>query len=72
MKQLIMILIQFKQWILCVFIVCLYYLNRKLHLKVVNSSFWYHIYYKHTTKHKTDLEKVREGVLRVRKESIGR
>ena len=71
MKQLINLLVQLKQWILSVIITCLYYLNRKLHLKVVNSSFWFNIYYKHTTQHKADLKRVNEGVLRIRKESIG-
>lgn len=40
-------------------------------IKFYNGSFYYHIYYKHTKKHKADLEAIRQRVLAVRKREIG-
>jgi len=45
-----------KQKILYIFISIIYYLNKTLHMKIVNSSLWYNIYYKHTTKCKKELK----------------
>ena len=45
---------------------------KKLHIKIVNSWLWYHLYYKHTKRHKLELEEVRNNVLKLRKGIIGR
>lgn len=39
---------------------------------IYNTSWWFHIYYKHTKQHKDDLKRVKESVLAVRKRAIGR
>jgi hypothetical protein len=44
----------------------------KLLIKVVNSALYYHLYYKHTRKHKRELKAVYDGVMKRRKEIIGR
>lgn len=45
----------------------------KLKQKYYYNSWWYfNIYYRHTKKHKEDLRKITEHVLKVRKETIGR
>ena len=46
--------------------------GKTMKARFYNSSFWYHIYYKHTKKHKEELAAVRKGVLDRRKEIIGR
>lgn len=44
----------------------------KLIQKFFNSSFWFHVYYKHTKKHKKELSDVTRRVLEIRKRAIGK
>lgn len=39
---------------------------------LVNSSLWYHLYYKHTKEHKKDRKETTNRVLEIRKKAIGR
>lgn len=43
-----------------------------LHIKIVNSNFWFHIYYKHTKKHKKDLADTYAEVVAFRKSVINK
>ena len=45
---------------------------KELKIRFYNSAFWYHIYYKHTKMHKSELREVRERVLERRKELINK
>ena len=40
--------------------------------KFYNSIIYHHLYYKHTKRHKKDLNKVRNDVMKRRKEIIGK
>lgn len=48
------------------------FVNKKMYVKLVNSSVWFNIYYKHTTQHKQDLKETRNRVLEIRKKIIGK
>lgn len=37
-----------------------------------NSDFWYHIYYKHTKKHRAELKSIRDRIVEIRFKSIGK
>ena len=45
---------------------------KRLVICLYNSKIWYHTYYKHTKRHKAELKAVHDGVLKRRKEIIGR
>jgi len=45
---------------------------RQIETKIVNSWVWFHIYYKHTKKHKSDLNRVRAKVMKVRNRALNR
>jgi len=39
---------------------------------IVDSKLYWHLYYKHSKKHKDELKKIRESVLQRRREIIGK
>jgi len=39
---------------------------------LVNSKLWFHLYYKHTKKHKKEIKDIRDGALKFRKEMLGK
>jgi len=39
---------------------------------LVNSKVWFHLYYKHTKKHKNEMKAIRKGVLRHKREVLGK
>ncbi len=43
-----------------------------LHVKVLASSFWHNIYYKHTKKHKNDMKRTSEKSYAIRKKILGK
>lgn len=40
--------------------------------QIIDSKIYYHIYYKHTTKHKKDLEDIYNRVMKTRKRILGK
>ena len=44
----------------------------KLPIWIVNSKWWFHLYYKHTKKHKQEMTAIRNRVLKVKKEVLGK
>ena len=44
----------------------------KILIKLCNSAFYYHIYYKHTKKHKQELKDVYNSVMNERMKIIGK
>jgi len=44
----------------------------KLHIKIVNSWIWFHLYYKHTKQHKNDLDRTRDEIIARRDHFLGK
>lgn len=42
----------------------------KYYIKLINSNFWYHVYYKHTKQHKKDLQDTYNRSIKLRQEMI--
>lgn len=40
---------------------------KKLYIKLINSKFWFNIYYKHTNKHKKDLKDITDRINIIKK-----
>jgi hypothetical protein len=41
-------------------------LYKDLYYKFLNSHFWFHIYYKHTSQHKNDIKRIQDEILEKR------
>ena len=39
--------------------------------KLYQTSFWHHVYYKHTKKHKREMQETQDRVLKLRKSILG-
>ena len=48
------------------------WIKKLLPQRIINSKIYYHIYYKHTTKHKKDLEDIYNRVMKTRKRILGK
>ena len=44
----------------------------KIEIYIYNTSFWYHIYYKHTSEHKKDLQDTYDRVINEKMRIIGK
>jgi len=50
----------------------IHWIKKLLPQWIIDSKIYYHIYYKHTTKHKKDLEDTYNRVMKTRKEILGK
>ncbi len=44
----------------------------KIHIYIVNSKLWHHVYYKHTTEHKTNLMNIGSKARKIKKAIIAK
>ena len=50
----------------------LFVVSEEMYWKIINSSFWYNIYYKNTKEHKKEINDTRNRVLRIRSEILNK
>ena len=47
-------------------------LLRFIYINIIDSHLWYHLYYKHTAKHKKECKDTKDRVLEIRMKTIGK